>query len=117
MARRILVGVVTKDGASKTRRVEIERLVRHPKYSKIIRRKTVCHAHDEENVSALGDKVEIEESRPFSKLKRWKLIRIVEKNKEIDLASLKASRRESGDVLATLNALDGSAATSQGGAS
>lgn len=84
MPRRILVGVVTSDKAAKTRRVEIERLVRHPRYSKIIRKKTVCHVHDEENVSKMGDKVEIEESRPLSKMKRWKLIRIVEKNKMVD---------------------------------
>ena len=105
MPRRILIGVVTGDKCSKTRRVEIERLVRHRKYSKIIRRKTVCHAHDENNESAMGDKVEIEESRPLSKLKRWKLVRVVEKNKEVDVASLRALRREGGEVQATLKAL------------
>ncbi len=71
MPRRVLVGTVTSDRCAKTRRVEIERLVRHRKYKKIIRRRTVCHVHDEENVSAMGDKVEIEESPPLSKLKRW----------------------------------------------
>ncbi|MCE3014902.1 MAG: 30S ribosomal protein S17 [Pirellula sp.] len=84
MPRRILVGVVTSDKAAKTRRVEIERLVRHPRYSKIIRKKTVCHVHDEEDVSKMGDKVEIEECRPLSKMKRWTLIRIVEKNKLVE---------------------------------
>lgn len=84
MPRRILVGVVTSDKAAKTRRVEIERLVRHPRYSKIIRKKTVCHVHDEENASKMGDKVEIEECRPLSKMKRWTLIRIVEKNKLVE---------------------------------
>jgi small subunit ribosomal protein S17 len=84
MPRRILVGVVTSDKAAKTRRVEIERLVRHPRYSKIIRKKTVCHVHDEDNVSKMGDKVEIEECRPLSKMKRWNLIRIVEKNKMVE---------------------------------
>ncbi|MCY3011655.1 MAG: 30S ribosomal protein S17 [Pirellula sp.] len=84
MPRRILVGVVTSDKAAKTRRVEIERLVRHPRYSKIIRKKTVCHVHDEDNVSKMGDKVEIEECRPLSKMKRWTLIRIVEKNKLVE---------------------------------
>jgi small subunit ribosomal protein S17 len=79
-----LVGVVTSDKAAKTRRVEIERLVRHPRYSKIIRKKTVCHVHDEDNVSKMGDKVEIEECRPLSKMKRWTLIRIVEKNKLVE---------------------------------
>jgi small subunit ribosomal protein S17 len=110
--RRLLVGVVTGDKASKTRRVEIERIVRHKKYSKIIRRKTVCHAHDEDNVSAIGDKVEIEESRPLSKLKRWTLVRIVEKSKEVDVAALRAARKESGDVVATMTSLAGSAVLS-----
>ena len=92
MPRRILVGFVTGDKAAKTRRVEIERLVRHPRYSKIIRKKTICHVHDENNESRLGDKVEIEESRPLSKLKRWNLIRVVEKSKIVDVASLKAEQ-------------------------
>lgn len=94
MPRRILVGVVTSDKAAKTRRVEIERLVRHPRYSKIIRKKTICHVHDENNESHMGDKVEIEESRPLSKLKRWRLIRVVEKTREIDLASLRADQQQ-----------------------
>jgi small subunit ribosomal protein S17 len=93
MPRRILVGVVTSDKAAKTRRVEIERLVRHPRYSKIIRKKTVCHVHDENNESHMGDKVEIEESRPLSKLKRWRLIKVVEKNREIDVAALRADQQ------------------------
>jgi len=93
MPRRILIGVVTSDKAAKTRRVEIERLVRHPRYSKIIRKKTVCHVHDENNESHMGDKVEIEESRPLSKQKRWRLIRVVEKNREIDVASLRADQQ------------------------
>jgi small subunit ribosomal protein S17 len=90
MPRRILVGFVTSDKAAKTRRVEIERLVRHPRYSKVIRKKTVCHVHDENNDSHVGDKVEIEESRPLSKLKRWNLIRVVEKSKIVDVATLRA---------------------------
>jgi small subunit ribosomal protein S17 len=93
MPRRILIGVVTSDKAAKTRRVEIERLVRHPRYSKVIRKKTVCHVHDEANESSTGDKVEIEESRPLSKLKRWRLIRVVEKNREIDVAGLRADQQ------------------------
>jgi len=90
MARRILIGVVKSDRMNKSRRVEIERFVRHPKYSKIVRRKTVCHVHDEGNESKIGDTVEIEESRPISKLKRWRLVRIVEKNRQVDLATLRS---------------------------
>jgi small subunit ribosomal protein S17 len=90
MARRILLGVVKSDRMNKSRRVEIERFVRHPKYSKIVRRKTVCHVHDEGNVSKAGDKVEIEECRPMSKLKRWTLVRVVEKNSEVGIADVQA---------------------------
>ena len=71
MPKRVEVGVVTSDKNAKTRRVEIPRLVRHPKYGKFIRRRTVCYVHDENNESAEGDTVEIVESRPLSKHKRW----------------------------------------------
>ena len=77
-----MTGVVTRDKAAKTRRVEVPRLVRHPIYGKILRRRTVCYAHDEENVSHNGDTVEIEESPPLSKLKRWTLKRVVAKAKQ-----------------------------------
>jgi small subunit ribosomal protein S17 len=71
------VGIVTSDGADKTRRVEVERVLAHAKYGKTIRRRTVCHVHDEENVSKLGDRVEIVESRPLSRLKRWRLVKVL----------------------------------------
>jgi small subunit ribosomal protein S17 len=70
-------GVVTSDKMNKTRRVEVERVTRHPKYGKIIRQRTICHVHDEDNATHIGDVVEIVESRPLSKLKRWSLVRIV----------------------------------------
>jgi small subunit ribosomal protein S17 len=82
MPKRVLIGVVTRDKATKTRRVEVPRLVRHPTYGKILHRRTVCYAHDEQNVSANGDTVEIEESPPLSKLKRWVLKRVVTKAKQ-----------------------------------
>ncbi len=66
MPKRIAVGVVTSDKMAKTRRVEIPRLVKHPKYGKIVRRKTVCYVHDEQEESGAGDTVEIVESRPLS---------------------------------------------------
>ena len=77
--RRTAVGVVTRDKTNKTRRVEIPRLVKHARYGKYIRRRTICHVHDEQNESHLGDTVEIMESRPLSKLKHWRLVRIVRK--------------------------------------
>jgi len=82
MAKRVAVGVVTRDKADQTRRVEIARLVKHPVYGKTMRRRTVCYAHDAQNQSKIGDTVEIEESRPISKLKRWVLTRIVAKGKQ-----------------------------------
>jgi len=75
--RKTEIGVVTSDKMDKTRRVEVDRLVPHPKYGKFLRRRTVCHAHDEANLTHVGDIVEIMETRPLSKLKRWRIVRIV----------------------------------------
>src|SRR5438874_4581205 len=77
--RRVLVGVVTKDKMNKTRRVEIQRLVKHPRYGKYIKRRTICYAHDENNETRAGDTVEIMETRPLSKTKHWRLVRVVKK--------------------------------------
>ncbi len=77
--RRVAVGLVTSEKMNKTRRVEIPRLVKHARYGKYIRRRTVCHVHDEQNVSHLGDTVEIMESRPLSRTKHWRLVRVVTK--------------------------------------
>lgn len=93
MPKRVVVGVVTSDKMDKTRRVEVARLVKHPKYKKYIRRKTVCFVHDEENVSGRGDTVEIIECRPRSKKKRWELVRVIEKSREVDIAALRAAQR------------------------
>lgn len=78
MPKKVVVGVVKSDRMAKTRVVEIPRLVKHPRYGKFIRQRTVCYVHDEANSSALGDTVEIIESRPRSKMKRWELVRVVE---------------------------------------
>src|SRR5262245_55391211 len=77
--RRVEVGVVTSDKMQKTRRVEIPRLVKHQRYGKYIRRRTICHVHDEQNESRTGDTVEIMETRPLSKTKCWRLVRVVTK--------------------------------------
>src|ERR671926_430624 len=84
--RKMEIGVVTSDKMNKTRRVEVETLVPHPKYGKLMRRRTVCHAHDETNQSHLGDLVEIMETRPLSKLKRWRIVRIVRQGAQRALA-------------------------------
>ena len=57
--RKQLIGIVTGDKCSQTRRVEVPRQYRHPKYGKIVRTRTVCHVHDEQNESRRGDRVEI----------------------------------------------------------
>ena len=75
--RKTEIGVVTTDKMDKTRRVELERLVAHPKYGKLLKRRTVCHVHDETNETHVGDIVEIMETRPLSKLKRWRMVRVV----------------------------------------
>ncbi len=77
--RRTLIGVVTRDKTIKTRRVDVERLVKHPRYGKYIKKRTICYVHDEGNESHIGDTVEIMETRPLSKLKCWRLLRIVTK--------------------------------------
>jgi small subunit ribosomal protein S17 len=81
------------DKTAKTRRVEIPRLVRHAKYGKILRRKTVCHVHDENNESHIGDTVEIVESRPRSKTKCWELVRIISKSRLVDIAAMRAAAK------------------------
>src|SRR5271165_1785121 len=78
--RRLAIGVVMSDKMNKTRRVELPRLVKHPRYGKYIKRRTVCHVHDEQNESHVGDTVEIMETRPLSKTKSWRLTRIVAKS-------------------------------------
>lgn len=93
MAKRVLVGIVTKDKTDKSRRVEIPRLVRHDKYGKYLHRRTVCHVHDEQNVSKVGDTVEIVECRPRSKTKTWELVRVVTESQLVDLAAMRASSK------------------------
>ena len=77
-----LVGVVTSDKMDKSLRVEIDRRYAHPIYGKIVRGRTVCHVHDEENAASAGDTVEIVECRPRSKTKHWELVRVVKSNSE-----------------------------------
>ena len=74
--KKTLVGIVAGNQA-KSLRVEIARRMKHPKYGKIIRGRTVCHVHDEQCVAKKGDTVEIVECPPKSKLKRWELVRVV----------------------------------------
>lgn len=77
--RRILVGMVVSDKADKTIVVRVETLVKHPLYKKYIRRRKKFMAHDPENTCGIGDKVQIVESRPLSRRKRWHLVQVLEK--------------------------------------
>ncbi len=79
--RKTRVGKVVSDKMDKTIVVAIEDNVRHPLYKKIIKRTIKLKAHDENNSCGIGDKVEIMETRPLSKDKRWRLINIIEKAK------------------------------------
>lgn len=82
-----LIGIVVSDKADKTLRVDIARRFRHRKYGKIVRSKTICYVHDEHNEAKEGDRVEIVESRPRSKQKRWELVQIVERAIELGTPS------------------------------
>lgn len=77
-SRKVLTGTVSSQSGDKTIKVTYSYKVPHPLYKKEIKRKTVVHAHDEANECGLGDKVEIMETRPLSKLKRWRVTRVIE---------------------------------------
>ena len=79
--RKTRVGMVVGDKMDKTIVVAIEDNVKHPVYGKIIKRTLKVHAHDENNECGVGDRVEIMETRPLSKTKRWRLVQIIEKAK------------------------------------
>jgi small subunit ribosomal protein S17 len=72
------VGIVESAARDKTRKVAIMYSVKHPKYGKYMRKRTVLHVHDEGNVAKKGDRVEIAECRPISKTKSWVLLRVLE---------------------------------------
>lgn len=74
MPRRVMQGVVVSDKGDKTIVVRVDRQVKHPLYKKIIRRSKKFHAHDPENAHQIGDRVQIRECRPISKLKTWEVI-------------------------------------------
>ena len=75
--RKTKEGVVVSDAMQKTRVVKIERVYRHPKYQRVIRMSKKLKAHDEANASKVGDRVLIEETRPLSKEKRWRIRQIL----------------------------------------
>ena len=77
-SRKIVIGVVTSISGKKSIKVVVDYKKPHPLYRKEVSRQTVLHCHDEECVAKLGDKVEVMQSRPLSRMKRWRLVRVVE---------------------------------------
>lgn len=79
--RKVRQGVVVSTAGEKTCVVQIQERKKHPMYGKMITQTTKLHAHDEENTCGVGDTVVIMETRPLSKMKRWRLVEIVERAK------------------------------------
>jgi len=77
--RKMRLGRVVSDKGDKTVVVAIERLVQHPLYKRVVRRTKKFYVHDEQNEAHVGDTVEVMETRPLSKTKHWRLVRIVER--------------------------------------
>ena len=77
--RKIRIGIVLSDKMKKTIVVRVERLTKHAEYGKVIKRKNKFKVHDEKNIAKIGDTVRIEETRPLSKDKRWKLLEVIKK--------------------------------------
>jgi small subunit ribosomal protein S17 len=79
--RKMREGWVTSNRMNKTIVVAVERQFRHPRYEKMIRRTSKLYAHDDQNQCRIGDKVQVMETKPLSKLKRWRLVQVLEKAK------------------------------------
>lgn len=77
--RKTIVGRVINDAMNKTVTLSIERTFRHPRYKKIVKKTSKIYAHDEENTCRVGDKVKVMSTRPTSKLKRWRVIEVIER--------------------------------------
>jgi small subunit ribosomal protein S17 len=89
--RRTIEGVVTSDKMAKTITVEVVRTYQHPKYQKYLRANKKYHAHDEKGEAHTGDRVELMACRPHSKLKRWRLVRVLERGVQtVDLGANEA---------------------------
>jgi len=86
--RKTLIGFVSSKMGDKSVKVTVPYKTPHPLYHKVINRKTVLHVHDEKNESKVGDKIEVMETRPISRLKRWRIIRVVEASVGLDLVAV-----------------------------
>ena len=96
--RRLLSGVVKSSSLDKTITVVVERTFKHPRYGKYVRKQKKYHVHDEKNEAGVGDRVEIGSTRPLSKLKRWRLARIVQAAPERGVEVNKIAEEAQADV-------------------
>lgn len=97
--RKERIGVVVSDKMDKTITVKVDRAIHHPVYDKMVRSATKLKAHDEKEIAKIGDTVKIEETRPLSKTKRWRLVEVVKKATLQDIDKLPqepAEKKENG---------------------
>ena len=86
--RKDLIGFVTSRSGDKSIKVTVPFKTPHPRYHKVVNRKTVVHVHDEKNETKVGDKVEVMETRPLSRLKRWRVVSIIQKGVTTDAVAI-----------------------------
>ncbi len=96
-ARKTVVGVVSSRSGDKSIKVVVPFKAPHPRYHKVVNRQTVLHVHDEKNETKVGDQVEIMETRPMSRLKRWRVVAVLQKAVSADGAAISET-----DVAATV---------------
>lgn len=100
--RKVLTGTVTSRMGDKSVKVTVPFKVPHPRYLKVINRKSVLHVHDQENTAKVGDRVEVTETRPMSKLKRFRIQRVLERAPEqIGVADLEIKLEPAAATAAT----------------
>lgn len=97
--RKTVIGFVSSKMGDKSVKVTVPYKTPHPLYHKVINRKTVLHVHDEKNETKIGDKIEVMETRPISRLKRWRVIKVLERAVTVDVAAVSES-----DVAAAIKA-------------
>jgi small subunit ribosomal protein S17 len=96
-ARKTQIGFVSSRSGDKSVKVTLDYKTPHPLYQKVVKRQTVLHVHDEKNETKVGDKVEVMETRPISRLKRWRIVSVLQKAVAADGAAVSET-----DVAATV---------------
>src|SRR3954471_24090357 len=86
--RKTQVGFVSSRSGDKSIKVTLDYKTPHPLYQKVVKRQTVLHVHDEKNETRVGDKVEVMETRPISRLKRWRVVSVVQKAVTTDAVAI-----------------------------